>query len=555
MARPVQGAGLAQRLSGALRSLRRGIAGGSAASVAGPSPERLLLAPPDLRTPDPVMAQEIYSGLFHFAGKSVECSGKSPFAVPPPSLAFARQLHSFGWLRHLAGSGGPLANSHAQALVKEWLDRHPRPDNSVAWGPLTASHRLIAWICHSPTLLENADHAYYQLLLRSIGFHIRYLRAVFSALEEGAERLICLTALNYAEICVGWAKKPPRTAQKALDQEIARQLLPDGCHVSRNPAILVELLALFLPLRQTLLRVGVAPSIEMQSAIDRMMPALRFFRLADGGLARFNGNGPTEHDLVVTVLRYDDVMGAVPASLSHGGYVRLAGGETIVVCDTGKPPAAGFSGEAHASALALEFSAGGAPLIVNCGTPPFASANQPPVWRSTAAHSTAVLGETSSCRFESADGLGGGRIFSGPSNVAVSILDGEAGRKLIASHDGYARQFGLLHERLVALTPDGAVLSGQDRFVPAGAAKSGVGYEIRFHVHPAVEVLGDGNDHALRLKARNGDVWRFACAEIAPFVEETVYFAGPEGPRRSAQIVLRSDTDEAPLASWSFTAL
>src|SRR5262245_17170627 len=68
---------------------------------AGAIPERLLIAPIDLRTADPTTALDIYAGRFVFAGEGVDADGFSAFDVEPPSDAWSRELHGFGWLRHL----------------------------------------------------------------------------------------------------------------------------------------------------------------------------------------------------------------------------------------------------------------------------------------------------------------------------------------------------------------------------------------------------------------------------------------------------------------------
>ena len=44
-------------------------------------PDRLLIAPQDLRTADATRASEIYAGRFAFAGKVVICDGRSPFEI------------------------------------------------------------------------------------------------------------------------------------------------------------------------------------------------------------------------------------------------------------------------------------------------------------------------------------------------------------------------------------------------------------------------------------------------------------------------------------------
>ena len=86
-----------------------------------------------------------------------------------------------------------------------------------------------------------------------------------------------------------WSTAIPRPFCKELD----RQILPDGGHISRNPEALVELLLDLLPLRQCFVARDRAPPKELTDAIDRIMPMLRFFRIGDGTLARFNGCGPT----------------------------------------------------------------------------------------------------------------------------------------------------------------------------------------------------------------------------------------------------------------------
>jgi len=71
-----------------------------------------------------------------------------------------------------------------------------------------------------------------------------------------------------------------RTATRKLSDELQRQILPDGGHISRNPGALIELLIDLLPLRQTFAARNIAPPPALLNAIDRMMPMLRFFAMA-----------------------------------------------------------------------------------------------------------------------------------------------------------------------------------------------------------------------------------------------------------------------------------
>ena len=119
-----------------------------------------------------------------------------------------------------------------------------------------------------------------------------------------------------------------RGATKRLVDELERQILPDGGHISRNPGALIELLLDLLPLRQVFTARNIAPPPPLLNAIDRMMPMLRFFRHGDGNFALFNGMGPTPTDVLATVLAYDDARGAPLANAPHSGYQRVEAGGT-----------------------------------------------------------------------------------------------------------------------------------------------------------------------------------------------------------------------------------
>src|SRR6266498_2186821 len=112
---------------------------------AGAIPERLLIAPIDLRTADPTVALDIYAGRWVFNGDGVDVSGFSVFDAIAPNEEWSRQLHSFSWLRHLRASDMELSRSNARSLVDEWIGLSSRLDR-IAWNPDIVARRLMAWL-------------------------------------------------------------------------------------------------------------------------------------------------------------------------------------------------------------------------------------------------------------------------------------------------------------------------------------------------------------------------------------------------------------------------
>ena len=169
-------------------------------------------------------------------------------------------------------------------------------------------------------------------------------------------RLQALIALDLRSAVHGRPGTPLQLDHPPLVDELERQILPDGGHISRNPGALIELLLDLLPLRQAFAARNVAPPPALMNAIDRMMPMLRFFRHGDGNFALFNGMGPTPPDLLATVLAYDDTRGAPVPNAPHSGYQRLQADDTLVLMDTGSRRRSRVSQEAHAGCLSFELS-------------------------------------------------------------------------------------------------------------------------------------------------------------------------------------------------------
>jgi uncharacterized heparinase superfamily protein len=518
------------------------------------APARLLIAPQDLRTADGTNAADIYAGRFLFAGQLAETSGRSPFEIDPPSADWARALHGFGWLRHLKAADTVVARQNARALVDDWI-RSCGYWQDTAWEQPVVARRVLAWLSQSPLILDGCDREFYRRFLRSLARQVRYLRRTMNETPDGVPRLQAAIAVAAATVSMSGQGRFVRQSLRRLDQELARQILPDGGHVSRNPAALLDILVDLLPVRQALTVQGMPASPTVMQAIDRMMPMVRFFRHGDGTFAHFNGMGSTPADLVATILAYDDARGSPPVNAPYSGYQRIAAGDTLVLMETGTPPEVSLSLGAHAGCLSFEMSSRRTRLVVNCGVSNSERGAWRAVSRSTAAHSTATVDDTSSARFLPESRYGGwlgAPILAGPTLVPVDREEGPSGIRVVASHNGYQDTHRLIHERDLTLSEDGSVLDGIDRFRVLGKTSRGDEYAIRFHLHPAIRASAVRAGTAILLLAPDGEAWEFVAPGCETAIEESIYLSDSYGHRRCEQIVIYGRVAHRREAAWQF---
>src|SRR5712691_11401774 len=395
--------------------------------------------------------------------------------------------------------------------------------------------------------------------IRHLPRQARYLRRTAGPTRDGLPRFQCVIALTAAALCLAGQERLLKSTTKRLVEELQRQILPDGGHVSRNPGTLIELLLDLLPLRQAFAARNAVPPPALINAVDRMMPMLRFFRHGDGNFALFNGMGPTAGDRLATVLAYDDARGNPVANAPHSGYQRLQADDAVVLVDTGSAPPIGLSHEAHAGCLSFELSSQHHRIVVNCGLPATNRESWRQLARATAAHSTVTFNDSSSCRFLASGSLQrlvGVPIVAGPGDVPVAREDRGDAMLLRASHDGYVHRYGVVHQRTIRLASNGVRLDGEDVFLPAHgeslpAAKPDA-FAIRFHLHPAVKASRLSDGHGVMLMLPNRQVWTFTAYEDRVELEESVYLAASDGARRTVQIVIYGEARKLARVHWTF---
>jgi hypothetical protein len=173
-------------------------------------------------------------------------------------------------------------------------------------------------------------------------------------------------------------------------------------------------------------------------------------------------------DAIVAGTGHPHPPAAPGARLGLSAHCRLA--RRCVIIDAAPRRIARLVEGGCASTLAFEMSDGAHRVIVNCGGARAARRRCPSALadglRTTAAHSTLIVGDSNSTAIHADGTLGRG--------VAEVELTGRKAMRragIEASHDGYARRFGFLHRRS-SRWADGRELRGEDCCCPARSGAS-----------------------------------------------------------------------------------
>ena len=514
--------------------------------------------------------RQLAAGNFLFAGSLITAPDKTPWELDIPDTAFAQALHGFAWLDDLAAVGDSASRHAGQLWLWQWIDLYGG-GRGPGWTPDLTGRRLIRWINHALFLLhgsgENTPDS--EVFYRSLVQQTRFLSKRWHAAAPGLARFEALTGLIYAGLSLEGLEALADPAIKALARECEAQIDVQGGLPTRNPEELLDVFTLLTWAAAALSDAGRGTPRAHLAAIERIAPTLRSLRHSDGGLARFHGGGRGAEGWLDHALASSGIRRGHPDGLSMG-YARLSAGRTTVIVDASPPPGGGASANAHASTLAFELTSGRRPLIVNCGSGASFGLDWRRAGRATPSHSALSLGGYSSARLDSADRRTGVEaLIDGPRHVPVEIAPVSDGMKFQGGHDGYVLTHGLTHARTLELTHDGRALAGEDMLLAMEEADKrrfdraldrtklkGIGFEIRFHLHPEVDATLDLGGAAVSMALKSGEIWVFRhdgttnlALEPGAYLETTRL-----KPRASNQIVLTGRAiNPATRVRWSLS--
>lgn len=509
--------------------------------LSGKLPLRLLAVPVDPIEGNRVQGMAVRAGHFLFRGLKQNLDGVD-FAELKLAPAFEDYIHRFVWLRDLdAAASRDQALPVAEKIVGAWLDANGKKIREPAWRPDNCGWRLLIWASHAPLILSSGDLIYRSKVLNNIARTARHLDRTADKAPSTLGRLVAWGGMVAASLLIPEGRVRRIVGEAGLAKTMGEFFFADGGCVSRSPMDQMDAVVLLSMLKQVYVALNEDVPEFLEDALAHAVPPLTSLTHFDGSMGNWQGSGAASAEQVGQIVEASDIRARPLRQAREWGYQRVSSGRSILVLDAAPPPIARVAVAGCASTLAFEFSNGDNRIISNCGGAGLVGGTLPAALgqglRTTAAHSTLCIENSNSTSV-----LPDGKLGRGVNEVELLRRDVENATRLEASHDGYARRFGLVHKRLLLLRSDGLELRGEDMLIPDGRKRRGkkkdVEYALRFHLGPDIEsdIISEGKGVLLRL--RDGNLWQFRATSGQIALEDSVWVDGMGIPHGVMQMVI-----------------
>jgi uncharacterized heparinase superfamily protein len=266
----------------------------------------------------------------------------------------------------------------------------------------------------------------------------------------------------------------------------------------------------------------------------------------------FNGNHETNN---AEFDQYLERLGYKFKNLNNelGGYAVINNKKISLIMDIGPSPEKKFSSNYQAGSLSFEIISNGKKLICNSGYFQNFKHKLNELSKSSAVHSTLILDDSSSCKFTKIPNTYS-KISHNLKIIKKNIISEKNYWKINASHDGYLRKYGVVHDREIEFYPEQMKFIGRDKIIYKNKVKN-LKFEIRFHLEPNVKVMKTQNNKTILIDL-SGEGWKFNSENNNINIDKGLYFGKKNSYSENQNIFISGMTNgENQTIKWELEKL
>jgi uncharacterized heparinase superfamily protein len=458
-----------------------------------------------------------------------------------------KNLNSFFWLFSLDLKS---SKKDTQNIISQWIDKNHRYD-SKSWEVDIVAKRIIAWTSNSRLTYEDSSIEYKDKFNSLMKKQINHLINEIEKSEWIEDKIISCAAIILAGLSYQDRDGYLKTGLNLLKKFVRFSLNNDGFPKSRNIKQLNFYLKYFILIREWFKESQSEIPDFINENIYYLGQAYAFTWQNNKVDLLFNGNHESNN------IDFDHYLKRLGYNFKNqnnelGGYAILNNKKTSLIMDVGSSPDKKFSSNYQAGALSFEIISNGKKLICNSGYFQDYNHQLNELSKSSAIHSVLTLDDRSSCRFFKTKNESS-RISHGLKIIKKNIVFEKNYWKINVAHDGYLKQYGIIHEREIEFYPEQVKFVGYDKIISKDNTKN-LKFEIRFHLEPNIKIMKTQDNKSILIDL-DSEGWKFNSNNNID-IDNGLYFGKKNSFVDNQNIIISGMTnDENQTIKWEITKL
>ena len=458
------------------------------------------------------------------------------------------KLNNFFWFFSLDLKS---SKKTVQSLIINWINQNNRYNNK-SWNFDLTSKRVISWLSNHQLSYEDSDKEYRIKFDHYIQKQVNHLLSEIKNSNDFENKMVGCAAIILTGLAYQNKKNYLSNGLNLLKKIIKSSIDNQGFPNSRNIKHLSFYLKYFIVIREWFKESQNTVPEYIDENIYYLGLSYAFIWQNINHHILFNGNYISNNN------EFDQYLKRFGYTFKNenkevAGYAILKNKKIILAMDIGPSPIIAQSNDYQSGALSFEIISSGKKLISNSGY--FANKRNKlnKLSKSTALQSTLIIEDYSSCSFKSGE-ISGYVIDQGLKIINKNMIFEDNYWKISASHDGYLKKFGSMHNREIEFYPEQTKFVGTDKIIRNNKNKN-VKFDIRFHLDPSSKVMKTQDNKSILIELED-EGWKFSCDKFDISIDNGLYFGNKNSYKENHNIFISGITHEAEeIIRWEITKL
>ena len=451
-------------------------------------------------------------------------------------------LHSFLWLVKLDRKN---SKAFTQNIIKGWINNFfdYRPN---VWGMEVTAKRIISWVSNTDIALEDSNKDYKEKFIISIIKQSNFLLKNIKNLSDSSSKIICYSAIILSGIIFKDNESNYKIGVKELEKVVKNYFDKSGFPKSRNPEDLFICIKYLILTREWFLESQKPIPDFLNDIIYKCGECYKILSCSNKQFPLFNGATEINYQDYDTFLKKLKYKFPITKNNKVGDLIKIKKKNLEFFIDSGNPPSDIFAKNYQAGCLSFELLSKKQKIICNTGFGKNFSSRFTELSRSTAAHSTLYLNNTSSCIFQKNKTIN--KVYGISLIKKHKIIENKYSEDgdfyyISLSHNGYEDEFGYIHTREIKISKKSDEIIGIDKLKKTKKRFNSTLYSIRFHIYPNTKIVKTKGGNSVLISLPNGEGWLIQSNKNNFEIEKNIFLGNKNKINNNESISINGNTN------------